>query len=343
MRQAQGGQGIRRLARLADDDEQVLRGKDGVAVAELGGDIDLHGHAAELFDQHAADLAGVGGRAAGGDDHAADAAEHLVREVRLAQVDAAVLDAGADRVAHGAALVIDLLEHEVRVAAALGRVHGPGDLEDLLADGLALHVVDLDAVGKDLGHLPLLEQIDAPRVGQHGRDVGGDVVAALAQADDEGAVLAGGEDAVREARAEHAQGIGALELAHRGAHGAQDVPLGLERLLQQVGKDLGVRLALEAIALGGELFAQGGVVFDDAVVDDRDLPGLGQMRVAVLVRGFAVGSPARVADAHAAGKRRALQLPAQAVELAAGLDDVDLAAAEHRDAGRVVAAVFQAL
>ena len=46
----------------------------------------------------------------------------------------------------------------------------------------------------------------------------------------------------------------------------------------------------------GQLFLEGAVVFDDAVVYDQESTGTVGVGVGILSRGFAVGSPARVAD-----------------------------------------------
>ena len=54
---------------------------------------------------------------------------------------------------------------------------------------------------------------------------------------------------------------------------------------------------LEDDALGLELPLEGGVVLDDAVVDDGDGAVAAEVRVGVAVGGGAVRGPARVADA----------------------------------------------
>ncbi len=105
--------------------------------------------------------------------------------------------------------------------------------------------------------------------------------------------------------------------------------------------DLGVGLRGEAVAARSEPVAQLLVVFDDAVQDDRDASGAVVVRMGVLVRGPPVGGPARVAEPDdrprvvAAGRRD------QRVEVADGAHDVDTAAVEQGDAGRVVAAVLE--
>jgi hypothetical protein len=66
----------------------------------------------------------------------------------------------------------------------------------------------------------------------------------------------------------------------------------------EVARDLGVGLGLEADALGLELALDRGVVLDHSVVDQADTAVRAQMRVGVGVRHAAVGGPAGVADAE---------------------------------------------
>ena len=82
-------------------------------------------------------------------------------------------------------------------------------------------------------------------------------------------------------------------------------------------------------------------VLDDAVVDQRQAAARVEHRVGVALGGRAVGRPARVAEAVAAAQVVALELLDQTVELALGLDRVELAVAHHHHAGRVVAAVLE--
>ena len=75
----------------------------------------------------------------------------------------------------------------------------------------------------------------------------------------------------------------------------------------ELGDDFGVGVAVEDDALGLQLPLEGGVVLDDAVMDDGDGAVAAEVRMGVAVVGRAVRGPARVADADAArgGLRRA--------------------------------------
>ena len=109
-----------------------------------------------------------------------------------------------------------------------------------------------------------------------------------------------------------------------------------------VDHHFGVGLGGEAVAGAFQLPAHGLVVLDDAVVDDGDLVA-GDVGMGVFVGRAAVGGPAGVGDAGAAGDGRLLQGFGQLGHLARAADPMELAVvAEHGDAGGVVASVLQA-
>jgi hypothetical protein len=83
------------------------------------------------------------------------------------------------------------------------------------------------------------------------------------------------------------------------------------------------------------------VVFDDAVVDERNFAGLVEVRVGVGVGRRAVRGPASVADANAAFGRLLAQDASQVVDTTSLLAEFEGALIEDADAGGIVTAVFQ--
>ena len=77
---------------------------------------------------------------------------------------------------------------------------------------------------------------------------------------------------LRIARRKNRQGVDAVKLLHRLAHGFFERAAFLHIFLHQVRDDFGVGLGDELVAFGDELFLQLHVIFDDSVVDDHDLP-----------------------------------------------------------------------
>ena len=83
------------------------------------------------------------------------------------------------------------------------------------------------------------------------------------------------------------------------------------------------------------------VIFNHAVVNDRNASGLVEMRVRILISGRAVRRPARVANAEAAlGRLRLQNLGQTFVNLALFLPDNQIGI-DHRYAGAVVTAIFE--
>ena len=163
-----------------------------------------------------------------------------------------------------------------------------------------------------------------------------------ADAQDQGTCLAYGAERIRRVRAEDAQRVGTLQSGRRLHDGGFDIPVVI--LFQQMDDGLRVRLALEHIAVRDQLLAQGEVVLDDPVVHDGKAPVIGQMGVGVDIRGRAVGRPAGVPDADAAGNCRAVfRLFAELGDTSAHFFDPNPVIVHHGDARRVISPVFQLL
>ena len=280
-----------------------------------------------------ADHGGVGGGAAAEEEELLwqGAAAELQVEVDVAVGG----DAAGEGVAQDARLLVDLLEEEVLVAALVDVLRAPVHVMDAPVDELSA-VVYLDVVGGDRRDVAVLE-VDEP-VGalEHGGDVGADHVLAFAEAEDDGAAAAGGDDGVG-ALKEHCEGVGALN----AGEGLGDAVDGAAGLLEEVGEDLGVGLGAEAVAAATELLSEGVVVLDAAVVDDGDAAGAVEVGVRVELGGSADGGPAGVADAEGAGdggvaaRRSSTKPTALATRMAVPVED--------GDAAGIVAAVLDAV
>ena len=109
----------------------------------------------------------------------------------------------------------------------------------------------------------------------------------------------------------------------------------------QLGDDLGVGVAVEDDAVGFQLPFESGIVLDDAVVDDGDEAVAAEVGMGVAVVGGAVGGPAGVADADAAGGGLVAEMANQVLNPAGLLAEVQARAGQGRQAGAVVAAVLQ--
>src|SRR4051812_45341971 len=84
------------------------------------------------------------------------------------------------------------------------------------------------------------------------------------------------------------------------------------------------------------------VVFDDPVLNDRDLAAGIAVRVGVLLSHRAVGGPARVADPARPTGGLLAQMRYQVGQLADTAAQLHAFAVVDRDPGRIIAAIFQA-
>ena len=145
---------------------------------------------------------------------------------------------------------------------------------------------------------PVFHIADGTGVFQHRRHVGGDEIAPLPIADDQGAVLSSGDQSIGIVGADDAQGVGPLDPAQAAAHGLQHVVALIVMEFQQLGHHLRIRVGLEGDALLEQVLLELHIVFNDAVVDQGDLPIGADVGVGVDVAGLAVGGPAGVSDAQ---------------------------------------------
>ena len=334
--------GVTRLARLRDpDDERVLR-QHGIAVDPLARDIGLDRQSRPLLHDVPADDARVVRRAAGDDDDTAEIADLLLVEPEAVEHEMPVTDTVADRLAHRLRLLVDLLEHERLVTALLGRLVVPVDRNHV--GRAAVRAVELRAGRRDRDDVPVVREHDAVGMGEKRDDGRREEHLAVADADDEGSLAAHADEQVGMVVVDDDEGEVALESRVDVLHGLGEIVAGGEPLLDQVRHDLGVGLGDEGVPLGGQLVAELAIVLDDPVQDDRDLLRVAaRQRMCVLFRDAAVRRPARVAEAVV--RQRAVLAGGlfQVLEVADRADVVESAGLTQRDPGRVVASVLEAL
>ena len=105
----------------------------------------------------------------------------------------------ADRLAHRLGLLVDLLEHERLVAALLGRLVVPVDLDHVRLDDLVAAMEDR-ALGRDRDDVVVVDQLHAASLGQERSDRRREEHLALADADDERRLAARADEQVRDGR-----------------------------------------------------------------------------------------------------------------------------------------------
>ena len=151
--------------------------------------------------------------------------------------------AGPERVGDGLRLLVNLLEHEVRVAALLRLRRVPGDGLGRPVHRRAVEGGELDARGGDLGDVSLLEEDHLAGALEERRHVGGEERLPSAEPDDERRGHLGGDDLAGVLLRHHRERVGAVHLGQRAADRlGQGRRAGGERLVDELGGDLGVGL-----------------------------------------------------------------------------------------------------
>ncbi len=137
---------------------------------------------------------------------------------------------------------------------------------------------------------------------EDGRDVGGQELLVLADADDERAVAARAYQQIGLFAADDGDGVGAVDpLQGQPRRQFEVVPrLNEVVVFDQVRKHFGIRLGAEAVTAQFQFAAQLSVVLDDAVVNDGQHARAVGMGMRVGVVGASMRGPARVADAERA-------------------------------------------
>ena len=97
-----------------------------LAVAELGGDIDVDRQPGEALEPVFADQPGIEGGAAGGDRQAVERREVDVEILRHRRAPGGEVEVVGERVADDLGLLVDLLRHEVAVVALVDE-HAGGE------------------------------------------------------------------------------------------------------------------------------------------------------------------------------------------------------------------------
>jgi len=241
---------------------------------------------------------------------------------------------------HRLGLPANLLEHEVRVRPERERVEIPIEVVHQAILGARVAVEHAVALGRQHGHVAIVEIDHRPGVREDGARVGRHEVFADADTDQERRAAARHDDLVRVGVRDHGETVRPLHARERG-----DDPL-LERVagrgLDQVGERFGVRLGCEAVARPLELHAQRIGVLDDAVVHERQRAGAVGVWVGIPLGGCAVSRPACVPDAAGAVYRVLGEQVPEGRDAARKFASLHAPAVQHRHASRVIATVFQA-
>ena len=214
-------------------------------------------------------------------------------------------------------------------------------LRALLGHAAAGVVGELDARRRDDRHLLVAEKHDVARVAQDRRDVGGDEELPVAQTDDDRRAVAHGDDLVRVVGRDQHQREQAAHVQQRPPHRVLESVV-FHLALDEVRDDLRVGLGDERVPFLLQLLLQIEVVLDDAVVHDDDAAGAVAVRDARSPRSGGRASPSACGRCRTRRRSACVAMTSSSrASLPALRRRSIVAVANHRNAGRVVAAIFE--
>jgi hypothetical protein len=242
----------------------------------------------------------------------------------------------------GQRLLVDLLEHEVLVAALLGGRQVPVDVVLERRHGVPVQVGHVQPFGGHDHDLVILQDHAVLGPVQEGGEIAGHEVLTLGPPGHQGQVALGPDHDPGVVLVQHGQRERPLQAPDRRPHRVREGPAVGQARLHQVGDTLGVGLGGEPVALALQLGPQGEEVLDDPVVNHRHLAATVQVGMGVAVGRLPVGRPPRVPDpGHPVQRGVGPEGLLERLELPGLADDLDLAAVQHRHPGRVVPPVLE--
>ena len=269
----QGREGIRGLSRLADGQDNGVLPQIELAIPELGGEFRLHGQVSERFNNVTAEKSGVIAAPATDNDEVAGLQQAVMHRLEPAQLGHAfrVVQPAARRVLDRLRLLENFLQHEVGELAEVHVLRGHFEGRGLAAHGLVIECRNAEPPGLEPCHLVVLEVHNAVRMLGERANVRRRQRLIVPDSKDDGTAPPRDDDLIEVRGVQDGDAVRALNLQQRLLHGGPQVaPVGV---LDQVGQDFGVRLGLELVPGRGEVLLQNLIIFDDAVVDQKNLPG----------------------------------------------------------------------
>ena len=288
------------------------------------------------------------GRAAANEDDAFDFAQLRGRHVESAQLGRGLLrgEAPAHGIPHRRGLLVDFLEHVVRIVALGNFLRLEINPADLVVLAVASQRLDLKIVGPQHDNLKVLQIDDIARVVDQSQRVARQKVFALAHPEHQRTAPPRPDQQIRDIAVHHRNPVCPVHLAQGQTHRLDKmIRRGFAELdgvfADEMGQHLGVGFGLKNVPLTLQFGAELEVIFDDPVVHQHDASALVGMRVGVLASHGAVRGPAGMGDAAIAVHRFVDHQLRQVLDAANGFADLKRPVVAQSKPRGIIAAVFQ--
>ena len=216
---AQRGQRVRRLAGLRDDDGEPVALHRRFAIAEFGGDIDVHGQARETLEPVTRDQPRVIGGAASGQRHAVQRLGVERQFEGQRDLAAGHVEVMGERAADDLGLLVDFLRHEMTVLALVDQKGGGLRTNACALDERAGGVMKFGAAAMKHDPVAFVEIGDVLGEGRERQRIGAEIHLALAPADGKRRAAARADQEIVLALEQEGQRKGAAQFRQGGGHG----------------------------------------------------------------------------------------------------------------------------
>ena len=203
----QGREGIRGFSRLADCNRQGAFINQRVSVAKFTRVLHIGGNAREPLEQIPSDQTRMPGRAATKEQHPPALGQLAFQTAKAIQDNRTIVpaNAAAHRVSEGAWLLVDFLEHVMRVVAQLNLFQAHLERAEFLFDRPGIDRGRDDPIGPDLDDFIVVEVTDFGSVSHDRARIRGDVKLIFPPPHNQGAAPPSGDQGLRVVRTEHHQ------------------------------------------------------------------------------------------------------------------------------------------
>ena len=228
----------------------------------------------------------------------------------------------------------------MRVFALARGIHIPVDAGNGALDRRVFNGAEIDALRGENREIAVVQIDDLAGVGGERGNVGSGKIAAVAKPDHQRTSVTRNDDRIGIIGAENGKAVGSVHPAEGGGDRLDEIA----RITfgNQIDKHFRVRFRNEFTAFRKQFVFQFRIVFDDSVVNQRELAGVVQMRVRVPDGGYAVSCPAGVRNAASLLQLAVfLCLVLKIFHLPDRLDGQQFMISGQRKTGGVISAVFQ--
>ena len=162
-------------------------------------------------------------------------------------------------------LFVNFLQHKMRIPALADHFRIKADILRLTFDRTAVKIVYFCLVSGNYGYFTIVQINNPPHFADNGRNIAGNIVLVFAQSHDQRRVLPHGNDLVRFVLMHDTKGKRSFQPPHSGRY----------RRFQRPGffifafKQIGIGFGRKDISFLLQLFAQRLVIFDNAVMHQR--------------------------------------------------------------------------